>query len=115
MNLKCKVIKIQDLEVLSDNTRKQIVNAEVFNWNRAQRFEIIFYNSYTALVDKLKIGDSYKLRCMLKSEAYQDPKTKEKTYFTHIVGLEIIKFPQEVIPGKYDVIRHLKKNAFNEN
>lgn len=102
MILSCCINKIQDREVLSDNTRKQIVIAKVFNWNRVQHFEIIFYNSYTALVDKLKIGEIYKLRCMLKSETYTEPKTKEKTYFSHIIGLEIIEFPPEVLLAKYD-------------
>lgn len=102
MNLSCQIIKILDLEVLSNNIRKQKIIVDVLEWNRSQHFEILLYNSYTSLSEKLRIGEIYTLKCMLKSEVYQDPKTKEKTYFTHIVGLKIIEFPQEVVPGKYD-------------
>lgn len=102
MNLKCKVVKIQDLEVLSNNIRKQKIIADILEWQRSQHFEILFYNSYTSLTEKLRIGEIYTFRCMLKSEVYQDPKIKEKTYFTHIVGLEITEFPPELILAKYD-------------
>lgn len=114
MILSCCITEIKEFEVLSNNVCKQIIIAEVLEWNRAQKFEIIFYNSYIELVEKFRIGEKYKLECMLKSEVYQDPKTKEKTYFTHIVGLEITEFPLLTFYSKSIFLKLLEIPIFDK-
>lgn len=89
--LTCKIQKVSDLEVLSSGVRKISVQAIAIHRRKVETFEIFFYNKYISQVENLNLFGIYKIGCILRSEIYIDPKTEDKFYFTHLIGIYTVK------------------------
>lgn len=87
----CKVQDISDLEVFSNGMKKRTINVLALHRRKSEVFEISFYNKYISQIENLNKSAIYKIACFLRSEVYQDNETEKKTYFTHLVGVYVIR------------------------
>ncbi len=89
--LTCKIQKIYDLEVFSSGDKKVSIEVMAIHRRKVETFEISFYNKYIPQIEKLNLFGIYKIGCILRSEIFVDQKTEERSYFTHLVGIYVIK------------------------
>lgn len=87
---RCKIKKINDIEVFSSGTRKLSVEALILNINKVSVFEITFYNKY---IDQeafnLNCYAIYDIQCIFRSEVFHDKNSEKNSFFTHIIGIKV--------------------------
>lgn len=89
--LTCKIQRISDLEVFSSGDKKVSIEVMTIHRRKVETFEISFYNKYISQTENINYSSIYKIGCILRSEVFVDHNTEEKSYFTHLVGIYLIK------------------------
>lgn len=87
MKITGRIKKIGDMEVFSSGKKKQSIVISTFE-SKSREFEIHFYDEKIELLTDLLQADTVTIRFTLDSEVFEDK--SGKSYFTHIIGLEII-------------------------
>lgn len=89
LSLTCKISEIGDLEIFSNGTKKISVIVMALHRRKAEKFEIKFYNKYIKETEKLSVFHIFKIDCLIHGEVFEDKKTEEKAYFTHLIGIKV--------------------------
>ncbi|WP_347218125.1 DUF3127 domain-containing protein [Chryseobacterium sp.] len=87
MKITGRIKIIGDMEVFSNGKKKQSLVISTFE-TKPREFEIHFYDEKTNLLINLIQADTVTIRFTLDSEVFEDK--HGKSYFTHIIGLEIL-------------------------
>lgn len=89
MTIKGGVSKVNDIEFFSNGVKKRSIILYTRE-SKSRKFEVHFYNENIDQLEKLSYGDSVTIRFTLDSEVFKDK--SGESYFTHIIGLEILEY-----------------------